>query len=361
MLGAYYYAWYGRPTLSIIGGGVWRWGYANQPVLGEYDSRDEKVISRHIDWAKSAGIDFFAVCWADINSWDDITLRDYFLKNPKSSEMKFCLHYDGIQALNRYRFHTYPSYDFNDLYTPTKTKGEKFLEDFEYFADTYFNLPQYLRIDGKPVVMIYNASAYRNIPNYFEKLEASMAKRGISLFLVADAVYWSGVRMSLSNFKFLWENPPKEALKTIWRALRRKAIKNYESDFKLSRYFKAITGYNMYSLNRTENFLENVEEVYKKFWEYAKSQNLYFIPNVMPGYDDRNQNGLQRSVLERKGGEFYKKFWEIARKYLDPKLPLAMITTFNEWHEGTEIEPSKEHNDQYLELTKALKKTENLS
>src|SRR3989338_4347821 len=133
MLGAYYYVWYGRPTLSIIGGGIWRWGYTNHPHFGEYNSRDSQVISRHIDWAKSSGIDFWAVRWVDKDSWDDITLRDYYLKHPRSSELKFCINYDTIPALNRYQFHTYPNYNLVDSYTPRKTKGEKFLEDFEYF------------------------------------------------------------------------------------------------------------------------------------------------------------------------------------------------------------------------------------
>lgn len=347
MLGAYYYIWYGRPTLSIIGGGIWRWGYTNHPRLGEYNNRQESVISQHIDWAKQAGIDFWAIRWVDSDSWDDITLRDYYLKHPRSSEMKFCFNYDAIPALNRYQFHNYPNYDFNELYTPTKTKGDKFLEDFKYFIKTYFHLPQYLKIEGKPVVILYNASAYRNIEKYFAKLPP--------LFLVADAVCWSGAKISRRNLNFLWETSPKEAVKTIWRAFRRKNIKNYEQDIKLSKYFRAITGYNMYSQNRLDNFLENIDGVYRKFKEYAKSQSLYFIPNVMPGYDDRNQNGLNRLILSRKEGEFYKNYWQIAKKYLDPDLPILLLTTFNEWHEGTEIEPSQEYGEKYLELTRSLK------
>lgn len=347
LLGAYYYAWYGRPTLSMIGGGIWRWGYTRQPELGEYNSREGQVISRHVDWARSAGIDFFAVRWVDRESWDDLTWRDYYLKHSRSSELKFCFNYDAIPALNRFYFHTFPNYDFDELYTPTKTKGEKFLEDFDYFAKNYFHLPQYLKIEGKPVVFLYNASAFRNSEKYLAKLPP--------VFLVADAVCWSGAKISKRNLKFLWETSPKEAVKTIWRAFRRRNIESYEKDFELSKHFRAITGYNMYSLNRTQNFLANVEEVYKKFRDYAKLKNLYFIPGVMPGYDDRNQFGLNRAVLERQEGEFYKNYWQIARKCLDPSLPLVMLTTFNEWHEGTEVEPSREYGEKYLELTKRFK------
>ncbi len=352
LLGAYYYLWWGRPTLPIVGAGVRRWGYTNHSIFGEYNSRNEKVINQQIDWARATGIDFFAVCWADSESWDDITLRDYYLKNLKSQDLKFCLHYDGIRALNRYGgFYSYPSYDLDESYTPTKTKGEKLLEDFEYFAKTYFHLPQYLKIEGKPVVILYNASAFRNVEKYFKRLPAT--------FLIADVVCWPGLRISKKNLAFFWQNPPKDFARVVYRAIRRLFLKSYEKDFSLSKYFSAITGYNLYSISRLENFLTNVDSLYQKFWKYARSNNLYFIPNVMPGYDDRNLMGLDRPVLKRENGKFYQDFFKIAKKYLDPKLPLVMLTTFNEWHEGTEIEPSEEYGSQYLELTKSLKANSN--
>jgi len=111
----------------------------------------------------------------------------------------------------------------------------------------------------------------------------------------------------------------------------------------------------MYSVNRTSNFLRNLDKVYQKFYSYARSHNLCFIPTVIPGYDDRNLRGLSRPILERKEGKFYEDFWGIAQKYLDPSLKIALITSFNEWHEGTEIESSKEYGDKYLQLTKAFK------
>ena len=221
------------------------------------------------------------------------------------------------------------------------------LEDFEYFAETYFNRPEYLKIGGKPVVILYNASAFRNVEKYFEKLP--------SVFLIADVVCWSGLKLSKKNLAFLWHNPPKEFVKVVYRALRRLSPKSYEKDFSLSEYFSAITVYNLYNANRLENFLSDVYDLYQKFWQYAKNQNLYFIPNVMPGYDDQKQNGLNRPIIDRRGGRFYKDYWDIAQKYLDPGLPIVMLTTFNEWHEGTGIEPSKEYGDKYIKITESLK------
>jgi len=352
MLGAHYYLWYGRPTFPIIGGGVWRSGYTNQPVLGEYNSRDSEVINQHINWVKEAGIDFFAINWHDSHSWDDITLKDYYLLHKATSKMKFCLHYDSSLALNIFKKPI--SYDFDDEYSPNKTKGEKFLEDFEYLADTYFNHPQYLRINGRPMVIIYIAHAFRNNSKYFERLKINMEKKNISLFLIADVVCWAGVKLTKRNFSYLWKKSPQEVIKLFYKMIRRLLLRKYENDISLSKYFDGLTGYNMYSVNRTSNFLENVDKVYQKFYNYAHLHNLCFIPTIIPGYNDRNISGLNRPILERKEGQFYKDFQTIAKKYLDSSLKMALITTFNEWHEGTEIEPSQEYEKKYLKLTKSF-------
>lgn len=347
ILGAYYYPWYGKAAYPISGGGDWESGHTNKPILGRYNNRDEQVIKRHLDWAKEAGIDFLLINWVNPDSQKDITLKNHILPLLSRSDIKFCIHYDSSVALNHFKPESKPSYDFNEKFAFDKTKGDKFLDDINYLTENYFGHPNYLKIDGLPFMAVYNVSAFRNNISYFEKLP--------EIFLVADVVYWSGLKLSERSVSFLWNNAPKDSLRVIGRALKRIFPKSYESDFKLSRYFKAITGYNLYNANRANRFLKNVEELYKKFNNYAKSQNLCFIPNLLPGYDDRELNGRDRPTLSRGDGRFYREFWEIARKYLDPKIKMALITSFNEWHEGTEIEPSKEYEKKYLELTKLEK------
>ena len=356
MLGAYYYSWYKKSDYPILGGGDWKSGYAHHPVLGEYSSRDFSVINQHLNWVKEAGIDFLSFNWVGPETWSDLTLRDHYLSASKNSNTQFCIHYDGSLALNRFNVNQFrASYDFEETYSFNETKGQKFIEDFEYLADTYFNHPQYLKINNRPLVIIYGASLFRNVSKYFEQLKINMAKRNLSLFLIADVVHWAGVKLTKKNLSYLWEMPPKEVIKLFYRAMRRLSLNNLEEDIFLGKYFDGITGYNMYSVNRTSNFLENVDKVYQKFYNYARSHNLCFIPTIIPGYDDRNLRGLDRPILKREEGKFYEEFWQIAKKYLDPSLKIALITSFNEWHEGTEIEPSKEYGTKYLEFTKLLK------
>jgi hypothetical protein len=41
-------------------------------------------------------------------------------------------------------------------------------------------------------------------------------------------------------------------------------------------------------------------------------------------------------------------------RFVQPDQPYLFITTFNEWHEGTQLEPSVEHGDRYITLTREL-------
>ena len=89
---AYYYPWYSPST-------HWKEGYMGSPILGEYDSRDEIVISKHIDWATGHGIDFFIMSWWGPNSFEDEILKNYILKNPLIKDVKFAILYESLGRL----------------------------------------------------------------------------------------------------------------------------------------------------------------------------------------------------------------------------------------------------------------------
>ena len=58
--------------------------------------------------------------------------------------------------------------------------------------------------------------------------------------------------------------------------------------------------------------------------------------------------------MDRQGGEVYNGTWSFIHDY-NKKLPMEyiVIETWNDWNEGTEIEPSVEDRYKYLELTAA--------
>jgi glycoprotein endo-alpha-1,2-mannosidase len=93
--------------------------------------------------------------------------------------------------------------------------------------------------------------------------------------------------------------------------------------------------------------------------QWANEHNLLFIPSVGPGYiDTQIRPWNSASIRERKNGVYYDDMWQAA---LNQHVPLISITSYNEWHEGTQIEPaiikkgysdySPVENDYYLKRT----------
>jgi hypothetical protein len=74
----------------------------------------------------------------------------------------------------------------------------------------------------------------------------------------------------------------------------------------------------------------------------------------MPGYDDTPLRGVGRVTFNRRRGDFYRESFAVAAPFIDDDQPMLLITSFNEWHEGTELEPSEEYGEKYLDLTREL-------
>ena len=71
----------------------------------------------------------------------------------------------------------------------------------------------------------------------------------------------------------------------------------------------------------------------------AHEQGLLCLPSVGPGYSALRATGDSR-VLDRRGGKTYDSMWRAATR---AGSDVATITSFNEWNEGTQIEPACRH------------------
>ena len=71
---------------------------------------------------------------------------------------------------------------------------------------------------------------------------------------------------------------------------------------------------------------------------WAEEHGKVFIPSVGPGYEDRKirpWNG--RNFRARENGAYYDRCFQAA---IEANPPFISISTFNEWHEGTQIAPA---------------------
>lgn len=123
--------------------GWWTWDSWNNGLLTDhpaeaYDSQDANALGRHIDQAKSAGIDAFVMSW-------------FGPKNGNMTNNAFNLMLDQAAARG---FGVGVAVDmFEGGYNETT---EVVLESLSYLINDRVNHPAYLRYDGKPVIYFWN-------------------------------------------------------------------------------------------------------------------------------------------------------------------------------------------------------------
>ena len=70
--------------------------------------------------------------------------------------------------------------------------------------------------------------------------------------------------------------------------------------------------------------------------QYARANEILFVPSVGPGYNDiRVRPWNAANTKDREYGGYYEQSFKAA---LAVRPPIISITSFNEWHEGTQIE-----------------------
>jgi uncharacterized protein YraI len=76
-----------------------------------------------------------------------------------------------------------------------------------------------------------------------------------------------------------------------------------------------------------------------------------WVATAMPGYDDTRTDRKDAFAVARRAGGYYRETWAAA---VASRPDWIVITSFNEWVEGTMIEPSQTYGDVYLNLTREL-------
>ena len=316
------------------------------PAWGYFDEASPEMQEKIIDTALEYGVNTFIFdwYWFDDRPFLEGVLNDGFLKAPNNRKMKFYLMWAN---------HTANSYwDRNE---PDKSKeywrGEVSPEVFDGFTDhlieDYFKLPNYYTIDGKPVFCIYEVANFINGMGGVEQARTALdAFRGKCLAaglkgLHLQAIIWGSLPETLSATP--GDTEPTQD-KTI-RALG----------------FDSITNYQWCHLEPTNRDYEDWGNAAIKYWDnYDKQFTVPYFPHVSIDWDPNPRfpmsspvQGTVYNITPQKFQNFLKK----AKTYADehPKqVPLITINAWNEWAEGSYLEPDTENGYGFLKAIKAI-------
>lgn len=153
---------------------------------------------------------------------------------------------------------------------------------------------------------------------------------------------------------FFWR-PTIYSVET-WRAIRNQADPTHSSIWiaeGIDMSYQAIfDGHYLYSNTwNPPNDLTYTNQKFARWVENARQQQgvyKFWAATVMPGYNDTRIRPSNGFVQDRAAGTYYASAWQAA---IASQPNWIVITSFNEWPEGTYIEPSQAYGDQYLNLT----------
>lgn len=98
--------------------------------------------------------------------------------------------------------------------------------------------------------------------------------------------------------------------------------------------YDAVSPYNMYQPVEDvgDGFTTYVDSQYQGWKLLADEFDLTFIPVVLPGFDNTEANWAPDGMpVLKRTPDRYRRLCEIARSYMDPEQPMALVTSFNEW------------------------------
>ncbi len=296
---AFYYPWYGVPDGPGGAGRVIHWGTidainhdisaaTHYPALGAYDSHDAKVIEQHCEWAEAAHIDTFIVSWWGHGDYTDQAMP-LILDACGRHGLTACIYYETV---------------------PQPQTAATAAEDIIKVLAKYAGHKAHLKVNGKPVVFIYGRA---------------VGQLGLLGWLDAVKLVNAGYR---GGAVFIGD----------------------QFSYGAARVFDGVHTYNPAG-SLAGKSLEDAQRwaasTYPSWVQLADGADKISTITVIPGYDDTKIRTPGLSV-DRLNGDLYRIQWEQAIA-ADPHW--VLVTTFNEWHEGSEIEPSLQFGTKYIDLT----------
>jgi len=177
----------------------------------------------------------------------------------------------------------------------------------QHALSVHANQPAFLRVDGRPVIFFWRPTIY-GVEQW--RTMRSQVDPGYGSLWIAEGIDTSYLAVFDGHHLYsnTW-NPPSDLAYT------------------------------------NQKFADRVAQGRQSYGAYK-----YWVATVMPGYNDVRIRPNSGFLKDREGGSYYERAWQAA---IGSQPNWIVINSFNEWPEGTYIEPSAAFGGHYLGLTAA--------
>jgi len=331
----------------------------NVPAWGYTDEADPIQMAQKIDAAADHGIDAFIFDWYyyDDGLFLERGIEEGFFGAKNNERLKFGLMWANHDWLDIHPADsaTLLSEEGHELLYPGTIRLDTWDRMCDYIIETYFKHPSYWLIDGSPYFSVYDLS---KLVESFGSPEAT-----------AEAISQFDAKVREAGFKSLHMNA------VVWGRTILPSEKIVETEsmeaFLKELGFVSATSYvwiHHVPLDFPQHPYPDVQE---KYFEYAQqfsgSIDIPYFPNVTMGWDSSpraNQDDEFSDLgypfmgtIANNTPENFKKALTRVKEYLDED-PGAQnifnINCWNEWTEGSYLEPDTINGMAYLEAIREV-------
>lgn len=314
------------------------------PLWGYKMDDDPKAWEQKVKAATDHGVNTFIFDWYWFGGKPFLEdAVNGFLKAGNTKKMNFYLMWANHDA-NGYQWNHYRYKKDTILWN-----GEVDWENYKIVVDRvikqYFKQSNYYKIDNKPVFSIYGL---KNLVQSFNGLEGT--KKALDYFRAeVKEVGFPGVHIQVISYgkngePYLLDEKNSEG-KSINEIIAQLGI-------------NSITTYHWGGIN--EDYIRwGAKEM--SLWEkWDSTLTIPYFPNVSVGYDDTPRfpkKGRKSVVHYNNSPESFAAYLQKAKEYADnhPGQPkLITINAWNEWVEGSYLEPDMRWGYGYLEAVKKV-------
>ncbi len=293
--------------------------------LGFYDLRLIDIMKRQIELAKNYGL--FGFCfhyyWFGGKKLLEKPIEAFL--NDKSLDFKFCLNWANENWSRRWD-------GKEDDILIGQSHSEK--DDINFIKEMtqYFSNERYIRINGKPVLMVYRPSLFPNPQETATRWREYCRNQGIGEIYLVSTQSFDNINPLDIGFDACTEFAPNNMKIDHYNLTSE--VKLVSSNFQGSVY----------------DYLAGL----KHCSEYQKPEYTKFR-GICPSWDNEARKPGKGTILHNANPQNYE-IWldnicDFTNKNLADPEKLIFINAWNEWAEGAVLEPDRKHGYAYLDKT----------
>lgn len=308
--------------------------------LGFYDLRLPETRELQAKLAREAGVEGFMYWHYWFGNGKRLLERpfDEVLESGKP-DFPFCLGWAN-HSWKTSTWTTMGNFQANHMICEQQYLGdEDYIMHFNYCLKA-FKDPRYIKVDGKPFFLLYNALDLPDCHHFFDLWNKLAKENGFpGIHFVGLASGWDSEidkQFSLGYDAVMHGN--------LWAAeshVKGKYVKIIEK--KIRDRFDGIM-LDKYRYSDIIKYLVN---------DLDKKENIY--PCILPGWDRSPRSGRKATIYYGSTPELWKKHIQNAVnavQHKEDEHKIIMLRSWNEWGEGNYVEPDERWGNAYLEALK---------